>query len=560
MHNDLATLQCILLAQVYCIAKGDYNKLLYYKGIGVSLSHGLGLYQSQMLFQFDALTGEMRKRVFWTLYAVDCFSAAMLGLPTLLQEDDIQTEYPVDADDENISANGFEPTMPGESTRLSSALAMFRCSRILAEVLDQVYPARTPSYELSLQKLAILQHKLDAWLNGLPRHLRLQFVQDKPSTRVIGSRSPILSLAYHYIRSLIHRPAVSSNLGSRASSSTVALASSGKHIIQIVQLLEERRMSFSFCLNKNELLLLSGFGLLFQGLDLDRRGKLMQDSERLVCSVIAILERNAAVGSKPFKAIACAMMSVERRPVLLQDVGSAPVLRQAHNGSMGAPGIKPKEVRKQAQALASRRSTGNISTIKKEAGNERRSTAPAGHARSSSVRDPNRMVPIPAASHDIQLNDYQRAVRGNLAQAGTSFDALNLDYLSFGNDSAPTPSYPSTSSMQSTKSMSQDDFADVMDNAPLQAPFDSLFPSTDVFAPYITPSPSTTQFDSGSGSDSWTNLNKQTADQSVRNLSDEEHTSGEELSGGNVRPDQRGMAMSNGLGFGLENFEADFGT
>ena len=116
----------------------------------------------------------------------------MLGLPTLLQEDDIQTEYPVDVDDENISEYGFEPTMPGESTRLSSALAMFRCSRILAEVLNQVYPARMPSYELSLQKLAMLQHKLDTWLNGLPRHLHLQFVQDKPSTRVIGSRSPLL--------------------------------------------------------------------------------------------------------------------------------------------------------------------------------------------------------------------------------------------------------------------------------------------------------------------------------------------------------------------------------
>ena len=44
----------------------------------------------------------------------------------------------------------------------------------------------------------------------------------------------------------------------------VALASSSKHIIQIVQLLEERRMSFSFCLNKNELLLLAGFGLLYR--------------------------------------------------------------------------------------------------------------------------------------------------------------------------------------------------------------------------------------------------------------------------------------------------------
>ena len=71
-------------------------------------------------------------------------------------------------------------------------------------------------------------------------------------------------------------------------------------------------MSFSFCLNKNELLLLAGFGLLFQGLNLDRKGKLIQDSHRLLCSVTEILERNNAPGAADFKKIACAMISVDR--------------------------------------------------------------------------------------------------------------------------------------------------------------------------------------------------------------------------------------------------------
>lgn len=71
MENTVSTLQCLILAIIYCIQKGDYNRLQHYKGIAVGLSHRLGLHQSQKRFSFDALATEMRKRVFWTLYTVD---------------------------------------------------------------------------------------------------------------------------------------------------------------------------------------------------------------------------------------------------------------------------------------------------------------------------------------------------------------------------------------------------------------------------------------------------------------------------------------------------------
>lgn len=71
MDNTLATLQCLILALIYCISKADYSRLQHYKGIAVGLSHRLGLHQSQKRFSFGALTIETRKKVFWTLYTVD---------------------------------------------------------------------------------------------------------------------------------------------------------------------------------------------------------------------------------------------------------------------------------------------------------------------------------------------------------------------------------------------------------------------------------------------------------------------------------------------------------
>lgn len=310
MDNTLATLQCLILALVYYISKADYNRLQHYKGIAIGLSHRLGLHQSQKRFSFGALTIETRKKVFWTLYTVDCFSASLLGLPKLLKEEDIHAEYPADTDDEYVTEKGFQPTLPGESTKISSALALFRASRILSKVLDQNYPAAA-THDLSLQSLNTLENELNEWSDSLPVHLKLTFAQDKPSTDVTGSRSALLSLAYYYIRTLIHRPAVGSTLGNKSSPSVISLADSSKHIIQIVQLLEERSMSFSFCLNKNEMLTLCGLSLLYQGLDLKQEGKLMQDGQRLVVSVIRLLEKAKAPGAADFKKLAASMINLD---------------------------------------------------------------------------------------------------------------------------------------------------------------------------------------------------------------------------------------------------------
>jgi len=127
----------------------------------------------------------------WKPLIISSFSAALLGLPRLLNDGDIHTEYPTDIDDENVSEQGFQSTLPGESTRVSSALALFRLARIMSKVLDENYPAAL-CHELSLQRIGALSDELDVWLSSLPTHLHLHFAQDKPSTNVIASRSPLL--------------------------------------------------------------------------------------------------------------------------------------------------------------------------------------------------------------------------------------------------------------------------------------------------------------------------------------------------------------------------------
>ncbi|THW68624.1 hypothetical protein D6D25_01297 [Aureobasidium pullulans] len=315
--HSMPTLQCLVLAQLYCMQRGDYDRLLTYKALAVTLSSRLGLHQSQKRFALGASTSEMRKKVFWSLYTVDCFSAVTLGLPKQLKDEDVHCEEPRDADEEYVDETGFKAPCPGEYTRVSSALALFRAARILSRVLEEIYPARS-SYDLSLQQLSALSEELDAWHNALAPHLRLPFVNDKPTTGTVSSRSPLLSLTYHFIRALIHRPAVCASLGPKASSSLLAVAGSSKHTIQIIELLSERGLSFSFCINKDELLVLSGLGLLFQSLGLGETSKLVKDNQKMISTVVNILTQTKAPSALEFQKLTPSAPVVSAQPAAKQ--------------------------------------------------------------------------------------------------------------------------------------------------------------------------------------------------------------------------------------------------
>lgn len=379
------------------------------------------------------------------------------------------------------------------------------------------------------------------WYVALRRYLRL--IADRLHQ----------SLAYHYVRTLIHRPAVGSGLGNKASPSVVALAQSSKHIIQIVQLLEERRMSFSFCLNKNELLLLAGFGLLFQGLNVDRRGKLIQDRQRLLCSAIEILERNSALGAAEFKKIACAMISSERSTKGTRSSDDAAARRKSES-KMDAPKETSKSARK-LQPIASRFSTGNAPVVKRESSSGRRFTAPtlpteqlSGYDRSTSQNSVSSVVSDPMLQHGYS----RRTTTSQSPPQNSASKPPNLDYLSF-NDPAPSPDNMSPGSSRHFRSP---DFL----NQQMQPPLDSLFPSEDVFSSYVSPPPSA---DLGWCSDIWampSNVgNQPDASQGRVSFSEEDLTSGgEELSSCDMGAEFRGLANVDDL-VGLDGLDGDFG-
>ena len=300
-------------------------------------------------------------------------------------------------------------------------------------------------------------------------------------------------------------------------------------------------MSFSICLNKNELLILAGFGLLYQGLTLDQRGKLIQDSQRLLCSVLEILERNNAPGAAEFKKVTCAMISIDRFQKNSR-AENATVSSSRMNDTMPAP---PKTISKSSrklQAIASRFSSVNNPAVKRENGSRRRSTAPnpiTGESppcnRSQSQNSVSSVMSDPLTSQYTK-----QASSGRPRLDVRSIKPPNLDYLSFGSHTSPSHQQMSpTASKLHMKSDPNGNANWLMPEA--HTPLDSLFPSADVFT-CISPSPL--------GNIDWCpdrwNVPLDSGSQAPRSQissSEEEITSGEEFSSCDLGGDVRGMTI-----------------
>ncbi|KAI7771132.1 hypothetical protein LZL87_014205 [Fusarium oxysporum] len=187
--KGILTLQCLGLAILCCIIRADDKEIAYYKHIAINLSNDLGLHMNQGDIRLDPLTNETRKRIFWTLYTLDCFSASRLKTPMLLKDTEITTDYPGDIDGEQITQHGYLNTPSWKPSRISCALALFGATRVLAKALDERY---SDVDEFTSERMTTIEGELDAWLIQIPRHLELEFIQDKCPQDVESSRPWLL--------------------------------------------------------------------------------------------------------------------------------------------------------------------------------------------------------------------------------------------------------------------------------------------------------------------------------------------------------------------------------
>jgi len=259
--------------------------------------------------------------------------------------------------------------------------------------------------------------------------------------------TPKQSLAYFYTRSLIHRPLVCYGSGKSASASVITLADSAKHMAQILELLDERKMNYTFPFNKSELLLTAGLHTLWQTVELAGDSKLIKDHQKTLSSLLDHLMRDSPNCGVAFQAVVTALVPIARRPTTADSTKSITMDTGANrlSASMPAPPAKQsKSTRKQLQAIAARFPP--FSKTKSEDPPRRATVPPIGPTASSS--------PDHRTWSSVSLASTRSApvvpVYSPAKQSRMDLSAdVHLDYLPFDHEAAlATPVAPASSKPQ----------------------------------------------------------------------------------------------------------------
>lgn len=178
--RDLTSIQIILYMILFLQSSARLSTCYTYLGIVLRSAMRLGLHRS-VSNAFNPVERELRKRIFWIIRKLEIYVGALLGLPQMLSNDDIDQEMPIEVDDEYITIETILPVPSGKLSLFKAINAHTRLIEILAKTVKYIYPIKenrhwrgkdNQSYVVSHTKIREIEQDLQAWMENLPMAFR----------------------------------------------------------------------------------------------------------------------------------------------------------------------------------------------------------------------------------------------------------------------------------------------------------------------------------------------------------------------------------------------------
>ncbi|KAJ6109580.1 hypothetical protein N7486_001815 [Penicillium sp. IBT 16267x] len=146
--------------------------------MAASLQMGLHRCQPEAM---NPVEREIRKRIFWTIRTMETYIVAILGLPMIVTDDDVDQEMPLEVDDQCLTKQCVVSMPDGQVSMIAGVNAHTRLIRILGKIVTDVYPTKrmeneasknTRAYIVSDAKVREVERALQYWARSLPMHFQ----------------------------------------------------------------------------------------------------------------------------------------------------------------------------------------------------------------------------------------------------------------------------------------------------------------------------------------------------------------------------------------------------
>jgi hypothetical protein len=171
----MVTLQALVFIIQFLQATGNLSGCYTFLGIALRSALRMGLHRQLSHTIITPIKDETRRRVFHAIWQMDVYLSTILGLPLLLQDRDVDQAMPTEVDDEYITENEILQPQPGRTSSLVALNAHAKVMRILAKVVEHLYPpkgankgANDVTYMISCARIREIEQDLHDWSEQLP--------------------------------------------------------------------------------------------------------------------------------------------------------------------------------------------------------------------------------------------------------------------------------------------------------------------------------------------------------------------------------------------------------
>ena len=196
--SDLVTLQAMVFLIQFLQATGNLNGCHTLIGIALRSALRMGLHRYLSHIPMSPIQDETRRRVFHSIRQLDIYLCTSLGLPIMLRDGDINQPRPTEVNDEYITENGIQPPPPGTPSFLEAFNAHLELMRILADVVDHLYPPprgtdpglANVTYVISCTRVREIEQALHDWQEKLAETWRPGPEENAEITRYVWTPRP----------------------------------------------------------------------------------------------------------------------------------------------------------------------------------------------------------------------------------------------------------------------------------------------------------------------------------------------------------------------------------
>lgn len=197
---DVEGAQALLLISLYSYLHPRSFNPWKTIGMAVRLATSLGLHTEPSSGDFDPLTLDIRRRVFWVAYSMDRTVGTLLRRPFGIPDSAISAEFPSPIMDDYITIDGI---LDGPTCSKAFALQYFELRRLQSEIHSILY--EKPPLGYFALDYGIWQRNMHA------RILRWHSNHPNPNGQAASNIAPpeVLNLAYHQALIALYRPSPS---------------------------------------------------------------------------------------------------------------------------------------------------------------------------------------------------------------------------------------------------------------------------------------------------------------------------------------------------------------